>query len=269
MTLQSNTGAFVTDPEGARDGLASLRPFTNPGARRTSMDVLEQLRALLLSGDLKPGTILSQVEVARRLDVSRTPVREALRMLQQEGLVEGEPHLRCRVVGFTPELIDSAYGERILIETLAAAITTKSADHADHAAVEASIAAMREKQAHDDFNVWQIPHKAFHALITQRAPAPLRLTLNDQIARTQRYRSLLKSRYPQGWWQRGEIEHQEIADAFMARNPEGVVRALARHLARSALEIIADIAPEYEPVCVRHSLLLVSSHTVAPPLKSS
>jgi DNA-binding GntR family transcriptional regulator len=269
MTLLSSTGKLRMNPAGLQDGLDALRPFSNPGARRTSMDVLEQLRALLLSGELKPGTILSQVEVARRLDVSRTPVREALRMLQQEGLVEGEPNLRCRVVGFTPELIDSAYGERILVETLAAAITTRTAEHADHAAVAASIDAMLDKQAHDDFNVWQIPHKAFHALVTQRAPTPLRQTLNDQIARTQRYRSLLKSRYPQGWWQRGEIEHQEIADAFTARNPESVVRALARHLARSALEIIADIAPEYEPVCVRQALVLVSSHAVAPPLKSS
>ena len=269
MTLQSNLTDFAATSADLSDGLDALRPFTTQGARRTSRDVLDQLRALLQSGELKPGTILSQVEVARRLQVSRTPVREALRMLQQEGLVEGEPNLRCRVVGFTPELIDSAYGERILIETLAAAITTKLATPADHAAVEARIEAMRARQAHENFNVWQVPHQEFHALITALAPQPLTLTLRDQIARTQRYRSLLKSRYPQGWWQRGEIEHQEIADAFVARNPEAVVRALARHLARSALEIVADIAPEYEPTCVRHALVLVSSNSGAAYLKSS
>ena len=261
MTLHSSLRPVVPAPGEAGGGLDAIKPFTNAGARRTAIDVLEMLRALLLSGELKPGTILSQVEVARRLDVSRTPVREALRMLQQEGLVEGEPNFRCRVVGFTPELIDSAYGERILIETLAAAITTRCATGEDDGLVERKIAAMKSAAAHADFNVWQKPHKEFHSLVTSRAPSPLRQTLEDQIARTQRYRSLLKSRYPDGWWRRGEVEHQEIADAFLARQPDAVVRSLGRHLARSALEILSDIAPEYDPVCVRNALVLVTQNT--------
>ena len=241
------------------DDLECLKPSAGSGARRTALDVLEHLRGCLLSGALKPGTVLSQVDVARRLDVSRTPVREALRMLQQEGLIEGEPNFRCRVVGFTPELIDSAYGERILLETLAAQITTKVASVDDHLIVKRRINEMNSAQAHADFNVWQIPHKAFHAALIARAPAPLQQALDDRIARTQRYRSLLKARYPEGWWRRGEIEHQAIADLFTVRDIEGVVRSLGRHLARSALEILTDIAPEYDPVCVRASLALISS----------
>ena len=240
------------------DDLECLKPSTGSGARRTALDVLEHLRGCLLSGALKPGTVLSQGDVARRLDVSRTPVREALRMLQQEGLVEGEPNFRCRVVGFTPELIDSAYAERILLETLAAQITTRVATAEDQMVVLRRIDDMNSAEAHADFNVWQIPHKAFHAALIARAPAPLQQALEDRIARTQRYRSLLKSRYPEGWWRRGEIEHQAIADLFVVRDIEGVVRNLGRHLARSALEILTDIAPEYDPVCVRASLALIS-----------
>ena len=237
--------------------LECLRPSAGSGARRTALDVLEHLRGCLLSGALKPGTVLSQVDVARRLDVSRTPVREALRMLQQEGLVEGEPNFRCRVVGFTPELIDSAYGERILLETLAAQITTRVATSEDQMVVMRQIDHMNSAESHADFNIWQVPHKAFHAALIARAPAPLQQALDDRIARTQRYRSLLKSRYPDGWWRRGEVEHQAIADLFVVRDIEGVVRNLGRHLARSALEILADIAPEYDPVCVRASLALI------------
>ena len=240
------------------DDLECLKPSAGSGARRTALDVLEHLRGCLLSGALKPGTVLSQVDVARRLDVSRTPVREALRMLQQEGLVEGEPNFRCRVVGFTPELIDSAYGERILLETLAAQITTRVATADDHMVVKRRIDDMNSAESHADFNVWQVPHKAFHGALIARAPTPLQQALEDRIARTQRYRSLLKSRYPDGWWRRGEIEHQAIADLFVVRDIEGVVRNLGRHLARSALEILTDIAPEYDPVCVRASLALIS-----------
>lgn len=243
------------------DDLQCLQPSPGSGARRTALDVLEHLRGRVLSGALKPGTILSQVDVARRLDVSRTPVREALRMLQQEGLVEGEPNFRCRVVGFTPELIDTAYAERILLETLAAHITTKIADAHDHLRVQHQIEEMNAPKAHADFNLWQIPHRAFHHALIARAPMPLQKSLEDRVARTQRYRSLLKSRYPDGWWRRGEVEHQAIADLFLARDIDGVVHHLSRHLARSALEILTDIAPEYDPICVRASLTLAAQQS--------
>ena len=257
MNLLSPLAQNVSS-EADADDLQCLKPARGTGPRRTALDVLEHLRGCLLSGALKPGTVLSQVDVARRLDVSRTPVREALRMLQQEGLVEGEPNFRCRVVGFTPELIDAAYGERILIETLAAQVTTRAALPDDDVIVMRRIDEMNSTAAHADFNVWQVSHKAFHAIFMSRAPTPLQQTLEDRIARTQRYRTLLKSRYPDGWWRRGEVEHKAIADLFIARDVEGTVRALGRHLARSALEILTDIAPEYDPVCVRASLALIT-----------
>ena len=240
----------------ATDGLELLQSAGKLRARQNSVDILETLRHLLITGQLKPGTILSQVDVAERFGVSRTPVREALRVLQHEGLLEGEANHRCRVVGFTAELIDSAYAERIMIETLSAAITTRKASIEDHREVAQAIEAMRSRPAHSDFNRWQVSHKQFHELITSRAPAPLRATVAERTAQTQRYRALVKTRYVEGWWKRGEMEHQEIADAFYAGQPEAVVRSLGRHLARSALEILADLAPEYEPVALRTAVWL-------------
>ena len=62
-----------------------------------AVTVHDRLRDAILSGELAAGTVMSQVELARRFNVSRTPLREAIRMLQREGLIEGEANRRVRV----------------------------------------------------------------------------------------------------------------------------------------------------------------------------
>src|SRR5260370_37263650 len=73
---------------------------------------------------LLPGTKLSQVTLAAQLGISRTPLREVLRMLQEEGPVEIEPNQRTRVAGLDPAELDDIYASRILPETLAPSMTT-------------------------------------------------------------------------------------------------------------------------------------------------
>src|SRR5437016_3110357 len=73
-----------------------------PESRKTSLFVHATLREMILSGRLHPGERLSQARLAESLNVSRTPMREALRMLQEEGLIDAEPDRRPRVRGFDP-----------------------------------------------------------------------------------------------------------------------------------------------------------------------
>ncbi len=62
---------------------------------------------MILDGMFSPGSMLSQVKLAESLGVSRIPLREALRMLQREGLVEAEHNQRARVPSFEPSVVDS------------------------------------------------------------------------------------------------------------------------------------------------------------------
>ena len=91
--------------------------------RRTSIEVHAHFRELIISGVLPPGTELKQAELARVFAVSRAPLREAFRMLQEEGLISSEPNQRSRVLGLDAEELDSLYAARITLESLGARLT--------------------------------------------------------------------------------------------------------------------------------------------------
>ena len=79
-------------------------------------EVLQGLRSGILSGEIAPGTRLLEVPLANELGVSRGPVREALRQLEQEGLVEFYPHRGAVVVGVADAEVETIYGIRALLE---------------------------------------------------------------------------------------------------------------------------------------------------------
>ena len=87
-----------------------------------------RLRRLIVRGAIAPGSELSQVELARRLGVSTTPLREALRRLEAEGLVDSRRNRRPRVRAFDVEELDSIYAARVLLEWLAVRLTVPLMD---------------------------------------------------------------------------------------------------------------------------------------------
>ena len=231
-----------------------LTPLERSDGRRTAVQVHDVLRALILSGRLKPGTVLSQVEVGRQLQVSRTPVREALRMLQEAGLVSGEPNLRCRVEGFNPDDIESLYIKRILLETFGVSLTTRamSGDEAD--ALARVIAELEGEDAHATFLHWQSLHRELHTRMVASAGDAFIADMRELELRSARYQSAYKGQHLAGWWQRGEEEHRAIGQAMIARDADKAAELAARHLARTALELLAALAPEHDTAALRQAL---------------
>ncbi len=86
-------------------------------------DVYHRLREDILKGSVAPGEVLNQVHIAKTHGVSRTPVREALRLLQAEGLVEAQFQHRTRVTKVTPEEVDAVYASWIVMQSLGVALT--------------------------------------------------------------------------------------------------------------------------------------------------
>lgn len=81
--------------------------------------IYEHLKAKILQGDIKPGERMMQVPVAEKLNISRTPVRDAFRRLEQDGLIEKLPHGGVRVRVIPEETVQEVFGIRKVLETYA------------------------------------------------------------------------------------------------------------------------------------------------------
>ena len=231
-----------------------LQPLARGDGRRAAVEVHDRLRSLILSGRLKPGTVLSQVAVARALQVSRTPVREAMRMLQESSLVTSEPNMRSRVLGFDPADIESLYVKRILLEAFGVHLTTSRIEAADLLALGIVIDAIEGPASHDNFATWQDLHRQLHSLLVGAAGPAFVEQARELELRSARYQSAYKGAHLAGWWHRGETEHREIYRAMAAGDATRAAELAARHLARTALELLAALAPEHDTSALRACL---------------
>src|SRR2546430_4977703 len=234
-----------------------LRKVDLPEARQAIPALHAYLRQCVLDGTLTPGTKLSQVALADQLGVSRTPLREVLRMLQEEGLVEIEPNQRTRVAGLDPQELDEIYASRILHETLALSLTLDGFGTADQRQAKRLLTAMRRAARTGDFSVWFDSHAQFHRLITAGAGPALSKQLTAFADRTIRYIRIYQLSEPASWQSAGDVEHAAILEALAAKDDRAALSGLAHHLARTAERVLRDCAPHYAMRAVPHALALV------------
>jgi DNA-binding GntR family transcriptional regulator len=111
------------------------------------LNIYRGLKAAVLNGDLAPGEVLNEAELARRWEVSRTPVREAIRQLEQEHLVRWSPRRGATVAGITVAGVRDLYEVREALEGLAAQLAAHRATEEEVGELERLAAAIRA--AHD------------------------------------------------------------------------------------------------------------------------
>lgn len=225
--------------------------------------VHQHLRRQILDGAIPPGTILSQVQLAQQFGVSRTPLREALRLLQEEGLVLAEHNHRVRVADINLEELETLYASRIMLEPLALALTISHLTQSDLSAITQSIDAMYAASARRDTDAWEQANGRFHELLVVHAEERMRGSIKRSIEISERYCRIKFQTIPNAR-DIAEAEHAAIFAACRERNGDLAVELLARHLARSALTVIAHVAPEYEPTAIRTALRLVAGKATSP-----
>jgi DNA-binding GntR family transcriptional regulator len=225
------------------------------GRRRDAVAIAtERLRQLIVTGEIRPGSELSQVKLAEMTGVSTTPVREALRRLEVEGLVESRHNRRPRVPAFDPDDLDAVYCSRILLEETAMAITVPQMSEVDLAALAEDLDAMRQAGGVEDIDAWELSHTSFHSRLIDGCGPVLRRQIRLMMSRAYRYRrmSVLGER-PHGWTT-GEAEHESILTACASDEPGGTATLLAVHLARSALSVLAHLDPDHTAVAIPAAL---------------
>jgi DNA-binding GntR family transcriptional regulator len=230
-------------------------PADTPEARQTFAALYQRLRTGVLRGDLAPGSLVSQVQLAREYNISRGPLREALRMLQSEGLIEAEPRRRSRIANVCAPDVEQLYALRILVEALGVRLTVPRMDDAGLAELRRLLDEMDEFGARREFDQWEVPHRLFHRALVAHGGERLLTTVNELSDHAERYRRILLAE-PRAW-SSVAMEHSEIVEACDAGDVGGAASRLADHYARTALTVCASLAPDYEPAGVREALRFV------------
>lgn len=211
---------------------------------QSTEDVYERVRNAILDGELAPGAVMSQVALAEELGISRTPLREALRMLQSEGLVEGEPNRRVRVAPMTAADLEQLYVLRIPLEAEALRLSVPHMTSEDLARLEGHMAEMAHYSAGEDYRRWGVPHRAFHRTLTAHAGPRVNLVLDQMFDHAERYRRLHIGHGPGAW---ATTQHREILDACKLVDRDLAAGRLASHLASTGLEVSELLDPDYDP----------------------
>lgn len=228
---------------------------------RDSDAVYGAVKSLITDGVLPSGSAISQLELTRRLGVSRTPIREALRRLQAEGLLDGQPNRRMRVTAITPEELDAVYSTRIFLESMAVALSVPRMTDADLAELQAASQAidwtcvLSDPQRHDR----QLAN--FKLLAMKYAGEGVRRAVSEQFDRCERVRKIYQG-VSVANVNFARDEHRALLSAYLRRAQEEAVFVASRHLGRTALAVIGYVAPDFEPRAIRYALAKAASATL-------
>jgi DNA-binding GntR family transcriptional regulator len=256
--VEGTKQAAQREPAGASESPFRPLQFDVGGPRGLALTVHQELRQLILDGSVEPGTTLNQAELARAFGVSRTPMREAFRMLQEEGLIHAEPDRRAVVTGLDLADLDAMYGARLLLEALAASMTVPVISPEAVEALEDALTRMHGQRAERQTSpAWDRAHDDFHRLATMGAPAQVLRLLATLRERAHPYLRLAQSSGPETW-RAAERRHQAILEAFKRADAGAAVAAMADHLAATAFRVVTTADPGRDLPAVRSAVAMLS-----------
>jgi DNA-binding GntR family transcriptional regulator len=198
-------------------------------SRRTlAEEVYRKLKELIVTSEFLPGTPLQEIALSERLQVSRTPVREALRILESEGLVEIQPHRGARVAQVSRQDVMDAYEIREWIEPAAAAKAAQLINEATLAELQVACERMPvDPRTHEQAGIALQADREFHNLIVQVADNHLaQALLKETQAITRRAAYFV----PPGRYTKSKEEHKAILQALRNHDAEAAAEHMRTHI---------------------------------------
>ncbi len=191
--------------------------------------VFKYIKSQIISGAYGPGETLLESKLADELGVSRTPIREAIRLLEMEGLVETTTKKGAIVLGISQQDVEDIYAIRQLVEGLAARWAAERLSAADLKELQKTYELMEfYAQKHEVEEIAELDNK-FHQMIYEAAGSKiLYLTLRNlhQYVQIARLKSLsMQNRLPLTL-----SEHRAILEAFEAKDADAAEKAMTEHV---------------------------------------
>jgi DNA-binding GntR family transcriptional regulator len=216
---------------------AALKPVPMRGEPMTSA-VHARVREAIINLRLAPGQRISQLELARQLRVSRTPLREALRLLEREGLIApSTPHGLVVITPLSMDDLEDLYSLRVVGESLAIWLTVPTLN------ADAIRELSNELRLIDKGAAGQVrpAHRRFHEGLRAGAGDRLRRELGQLFEHAERYQLALIQRKRQ---MRPQKEHRAILRACREGDRKRAAELLMHHCATTVYELAAVMAPD-------------------------
>ncbi|GAA0977610.1 GntR family transcriptional regulator [Acrocarpospora macrocephala] len=190
-----------------------------------------RVKELILSGVLPPDSVIAQARLAREIGISTTPLREALRRLKTEGLVELDAHRDARVAPLAAEEARDLLELRRSLDPLAVALAAERRTKADIAAIRAAAAELKPLPGNPAYEEL-VAHRRFHRALYHASHNDLLITTLDSLwDKADRYRRLaLEVERGQEERDRKAAEHDALLDCVVARDAEGAAAVMREHI---------------------------------------
>jgi DNA-binding GntR family transcriptional regulator len=231
--MGQNTALIHDDLDALSIGSSSRNaalPSQAPRIQSLHHDTLSALRDLIVQNELPPGTRLTETMLSGRFNVSRTPLREALKVLSSEGLVEILPNRGARVVTLTLSDIQHLFEVIGALEALAGRLACENISDAEICDLKATHCQMQATFLRGDLPEYFRLNQAIHTQIVAAARNPVlattHRTLNARLLRA-RY---MANQVDQDRWAAAMREHELIVEALERRESDRTADMLLQHL---------------------------------------
>lgn len=190
-----------------------------------------QVRDRILSGELQPGAVIQQRELAGRIGISTTPLREALRRLKSEGLVELDAHRDARIAPLRAEEARDLLELRMSLDPLAARLAAQRRTNADIQAIRAALIEVTPLPTAPAVTQL-VAHREFHAAIYRASHNDLLIdSLEGLWDKADRYRRLaLQTERTQEARDQKAHEHTQLVDLIAAGDGDGAANVMSAHI---------------------------------------
>lgn len=201
-------------------------------------EVAERLRELIRDGELEPRARVNELELAERFGISRTPLREAIKILATEGLLELLPNRGARVASLSESEVNDTIEVVAGLEATAGELACRKITEAEVAAIGAKHAAMLEAWRRQDNTVYFTLNREIHEMIMHASRnAVLQGIYATLSGRIQRARYAAHKTPEQ--WRTAVDEHEAILALLRARDGERLARVLREHIRGKKPAILA------------------------------
>ena len=216
-----------------------------PSHRQLRKLVADQIRAAILDGRFKPGEWLRQEKVAQELGVSQMPVREALKELAAEGLIEHVPYRGVRVLALSIQDIEDLYEHRAFLESRAAELAAEQISDGEITEMKAMLAEM-ESLPPEQIAQYRKVNRNFHEKI-------FHISRREYLIRTltqmwEAFPTMLIGNFAMTAQQplpqrdaHDQVEHRAIMAALEAHDGERAGNAMKEHILSAAKHLIASL----------------------------